>query len=144
MRVEIKISPDVQEPYIVLHTKQMTPGLQALAASLGAGEQVFTAMDGDRMVILQPQEIYLIRVEQEKTCVFGKTKEYLSNKRLYEWEEQLGKGFLRISKSAIVNLKYMDSVEPSFGGSLVLHMKNGSKDYISRKYLPEFKKYLGI
>ncbi len=144
MRVEIRISADIQEPYIVLYARQMTPELQAFAASLGGEEQVFTAMHGERMVILQPQEIYLVRVDQEKTCIFGKTKEYVSNKRLYEWEEQLGKGFLRISKSAIVNLKYIDSVEPGFGGSLLLHMKNGSKEYISRKYLPAFKKYLGI
>ncbi len=144
MRVEIRISPDVVEPYAVLYANQLTPELQELSARLGTEEKVFTAMDEYRMVILQPEDIYIVRVEQDKTRILGKHKEFASNRRLYEWEEQLGKGFLRISKSAIVNLKYIDSVEPSFGGSLVLHMKNGSKDYISRKYLPSFKKYLRI
>ena len=31
-----------------------------------------------------------------------------------------------------------------FGGIMLLVLKNGCKDYISRKYLPAFKKYLGI
>ena len=30
------------------------------------------------------------------------------------------------------------------GGVMVLVMKNGQRDYISRKYLPAFKRYLGI
>ncbi|HHT54760.1 MAG TPA: LytTR family transcriptional regulator, partial [Clostridiales bacterium] len=44
-------------------------------------------------------------------------------------------GFIRISKSVLVNLKYLDCVEPSFGGIMLLVLKNGCKDYISRKYL---------
>ena len=27
---------------------------------------------------------------------------------------------------------------------ILLKLKNGDKDYVSRKYLPEFKKYLGL
>ena len=65
-------------------------------------------------------------------------------KRLYETEEILGRGFLRISKSAIVNLRCLDSVEPSMSGMMLLKLKNGMKDYVSRKYLPSLKNYLGI
>ncbi len=71
-------------------------------------------------------------------------KRYISGKRLYSYEEQLGGGFMRISKSTLVNLSFIDSVEPSFNGMMHLRLKNGCKDYISRKYLPAFKKYLGI
>ena len=51
---------------------------------------------------------------------------------------------MQISKTTLVNLSYMDSIEPGFSGTLLLKLKNGSKDYVSRKYLPEFKKYLGL
>ena len=51
---------------------------------------------------------------------------------------------MRISKATLVNLSYMDSIEPGFGGTLLLKMKNGCKDYVSRTYLKEFKKYLGL
>ena len=76
--------------------------------------------------------------------VYGKVDSYICMKRLYEAEEILGRGFLRISKSAIVNLRYLDSVEPSMSGMMLLKLKNGMKDYVSRKYLPSLKNYLGI
>ena len=51
---------------------------------------------------------------------------------------------MQISKSTLVNLAYMDSVEAGFNGTLLLKLKNGCKDYVSRTYLPKFKKYLGL
>ena len=76
--------------------------------------------------------------------LFGKCSKYRSRKRLYELEKQLGKQFMQISKSTLVNLSYLDSIEAGFNGTLLLKLKNGCKDYVSRKYLPEFKKYLGL
>lgn len=35
-------------------------------------------------------------------------------------------------------------VESSFSGTLLLKLKNGCKENVSRTYLPEFKKYLGL
>ena len=43
-----------------------------------------------------------------------------------------------------VNLSYLDSIEPGLGGTMLLKLKNGCKDYVSRKYLPDFKRYLGL
>ena len=56
----------------------------------------------------------------------------------------LGADFMRISKSIIVNLRKIESVEAVFNGMLLLRMKNGSKEYVSRTYLPQMKEYLGI
>ena len=56
----------------------------------------------------------------------------------------LGKDYVRISKSIIVNLHKIESVEVVFNGMLLLRMKNGSKEYVSRTYLPKMKEYLGI
>ena len=62
---------------------------------------------------------------------------------MYELLDILGKDFMQVSKSAAINLKYLESVEPSFNGVMLLHMKNGEKEYISRKFVPQLKKYLG-
>ena len=56
----------------------------------------------------------------------------------------LSKDFMRISKSIIVNLQKIKNVEAVFSGMLLLHMKNGSKEYVSRTYLPKMKEFLGI
>ena len=75
---------------------------------------------------------------------YGEKQNYRSRKRLYEIGQQLGKQFMQISKSTLINLSYMDSIEPGFSGTLLLKLKNECKDYVSRTYLPEFKKYLGL
>lgn len=144
MKVEIRISEEAAQPYAVIHTCSITDEVRRAADFLGAGENVITAMEGERIAILHPREIYMIRIEQEQAAIYTKEKRYISGKRLYSYEEQLGGGFMRISKSTLVNLSFIDSVEPSFNGMMHLRLKNGCKDYISRKYLPAFKKYLGI
>ena len=76
--------------------------------------------------------------------IYGEKQKYRSRKRLYEVGQQLGKRFMQISKSTLVNLSYMDSIEPGFSGTLLLKLKNGCREYVSRTYLPAFKKYLGL
>lgn len=86
----------------------------------------------------------LIRVESEKVYIVADSETYRVGKRMYELLEILGKDFMQVSKSAAINLKYLESVEPSFNGVMLLHLKGGEKEYISRKFVPELKKYLGI
>ena len=83
-------------------------------------------------------------MENTETIIYTERKQYRSRKRLYEIGEQLGNQFMQISKSTLINLSCMDSIEPGFSGTLLLKLKNGCKDYVSRKYLSEFKKYLGL
>ena len=94
--------------------------------------------------ILKPEEIALLRVENEKLYVVAGKETYRVGKRMYELLEILGKNFMQVSKSAAINLKFLESVEPSFNGVMLMHLKNGEKEYISRKYVPEQRKYLGI
>ena len=146
MRVEIHQTPEAAEAYAVIYTAQLTPEIRRAATLLEeeASQRVVTASDNGRIVVLQPDEIFLIRVEREKTMVYTEKNAYISKKRLYELETVLGNGFLHISKSAAVNLRQLRCVEPSLGGLMLLVLKNGCKEYISRSYLPAFKQYLGL
>ena len=145
MKVEIKVLPEAKEPYAVIYASEITPEIRRAAALLEKEiPDVIPVKEDDSIIVLRPDEIYIVRVENEKTVVYTKTKRYDGGKRLYEFEEILGKGFIRISRGTLVNLHYLERVEPVFGDMLLLVMKNGCKDYISRKYLPAFKKYLGL
>lgn len=145
MKVSIDISAEYKEPFAVIHTDKVTPEIQRVIDVLGTSETPVTAFQNEEdIVVLQPKDIYMIRVEDGDTIIYGARSQYRSRKRLYELAEQLGKQFMQISKTTLINLSYMDSIEPGFSGTLLLKLKNGSKDYVSRKYLPEFKKYLGL
>lgn len=65
----------------------------------------------------------MVRVENKDTIIYGKEHRYCSRKRLYEMQQQLGAGFMQISKSTLVNLSYMSNVEAGFSGTLLLKLK---------------------
>ena len=145
MRVSIDISAEYKEPFAVIHTDKVTDEIQRIVDVLGTTETPITALQNEEdIIVLQPKDIYMVRVEDGDTIIYGAKQRYRSRKRLYELAEQLGKQFMQISKTTLINLSYMDSIEPGFSGTLLLKLKNGNKDYVSRKYLPEFKKYLGL
>nr|WP_308508244.1 LytTR family DNA-binding domain-containing protein [uncultured Stomatobaculum sp.] len=145
MKVEIKLQPDLKAPFAVIYTEEVTDEVQR-AVHLLTEERadLISAAEEEKIVMLHPEDIYLIRAESDKTTLYTAKRQYRSNRRLYELERLLGKNFMRISKGVIINLQLLDYVAPSLGGVMVLVMKNGQRDYISRKYLPAFKRYLGL
>ena len=135
MKVEIKLQPELNVPFAVIHTGKVTAEVQRVAALLSEERaSLISAGEDEKIVMLHP----------EKAVIYGEKRQFRSGKRLYELEALLGPDFMRISKSTIINLQLLDYVAPSLGGVMVLVMKNGQRDYISRKYLPAFKRYLGI
>ncbi|MBQ6662039.1 MAG: LytTR family transcriptional regulator [Firmicutes bacterium] len=145
MKVSVDISPAYQDPYAVIYTDKVTEEIQRMIDLFSTSETPVTAWQNEEdLIILQPKEIYMVRVEDGDTIIYGEKKTYRSRKRLYEVGQQLGKQFMQISKTTLINLSYMDRIEPGFSGTLLLKLKNGCKDYVSRKYLPEFKRYLGL
>ena len=144
MKVDIEISSEVQQPYAIIYTAEVTKEIQDAVIALENNYHVITASDHDKIVILNPDEIYMARVENEQVVLYGEKRQFLSNKRLYQIAAQLGRGFIQISRFTIVNLRFIDSVRPSFNGLMHISLKNGETDYISRKYLPGFKEYLGL
>ena len=145
MKVSVDISAEYKEPYAVIHTDKMTDEIRRMVSVFSTAEAPITALQNEEdLVVLQPKDIFMVRVEDGDTIIYGEKKKYRSRKRLYEIGDQLGKQFMQISKTTLINLSYMDRIEPGFGGTLLLKLRNGCKDYVSRRYLPEFKKYLGL
>ncbi len=144
MLVKIEVAPEYTPPRVVIYTDRMTPEIQRALDILQARSGPVLAEQNERIILLTPQDIYMVRVEGGETKICTRQDSFSSRKRLYELLDQLGDSFLQISKACAVNLSYIQSVEAGFGGSLLLKMKNGLSDYVSRKYLPDLKRYLGL
>ncbi len=145
MKVSVDISPEYTEAYAIIYTNEMNKEIQDILNVFNSASTPIPALRNESdYVILKPEELYMIRIENGDTILYTKEQSYRSRKRLYEIKEQVGHAFMQINKSTLVNLSYMDSVQSSFSGTLLLTLKNGSSDYVSRKYLPAFKKYLGL
>ena len=64
-----------------------------------------------------------------------------SRQKLYELMEQLGRqSFVQVSKSTIVNLAFVKSIQAEFSGNYLIKLKNRKEKLtLSRKYFREFK-----
>lgn len=52
-------------------------------------ESPVTAFQNEEdLIVLQPKEIYMVRVENGDTIIYGDKKQYRSRKRLYEIGQQ--------------------------------------------------------
>ena len=89
-------------------------------------------------------QIYYIESVDKRTYIYTKGDCYESRDRLYELEEKLGMYFVRISKSMIVNLRKIQNVCAEPGGRMVAVLLNGERVIISRSYVKEIKRRLGI
>ena len=89
-------------------------------------------------------QIYYIESVDKRTYVYTKGDCYESRDRLYELERKLGMYYARISKSMIVNLRKIQHVSAEPGGRMVAVLLNGERVVISRNYVKEMKRRLGI
>lgn len=52
--------------------------------------------------------------------------------------------FVQVSKYGIINLNYLESLEVGFTGNMVAKLAFKQKTDVSRRYLPELEKKLGL
>lgn len=145
MKVKIQVDPAISEEYAEFHEREITDEVSRFAEIIEKSNRVLTGADEfERTIIINPSDIVAVHAEKKWCRILTETADYSCRKRLYELEQDLGPEFMRISKSILVCIRKIDSVEAVFNGMLLLHMKNGSKEYVSRTYLPNLKSYLGI
>ncbi|MBN2434464.1 MAG: LytTR family transcriptional regulator DNA-binding domain-containing protein [Spirochaetes bacterium] len=103
--------------------------------------------DDERIMLVPVDEIEFITADRNRIeCYIKKGRILQIKKKIYELEYMLSsKGFFRVNKSTIVNVREIKDISPWFGGRLLLRMKNGTDEIeVSRKYSTDFKEYLGV
>lgn len=147
MRVECIIS-STEEPYAVLHINKITPSVSRIISLLekeGAEENFIAAEKDGKTYFIDPENIDIVRTEgREIVCYDNSHSRYVLNKPLYELEKLLGNRFIRISKSAIINIRRISHAQAGFNGTMELVMKNGMEEYISRSCRKTFRERLGL
>ncbi|MBE6495015.1 MAG: LytTR family transcriptional regulator [Methanobrevibacter thaueri] len=146
MKVNLFVSRDIENPHADIHTNELTENISKAINILESEDQseMLAVKSGSDITLLELKDIYMVRVEDKKVMVYAENNDYLIKKPLYQVEEGLNSDFVRISKTTIVNLKKIKRVAPSLKGMMFIELKNGLKDNISRKYLPDFKKALDL
>lgn len=91
------------------------------------------------------KDIYYMESLDRKVFLYTDKKSYELNEKLYVLEEMLEEeGFVRISKSMLLNVNKIYSFVPTFSGNLEACLYNKEKVVISRRYVSNLKKQLGM
>ena len=146
MQVEVRIDPSVTEPKVIVMANELTEEVNALVHTLSESDpKVIAGFREDIVTVLDEQDILRIYAANGKVYAVLPSGEYMIRLRLYEAEERLKPfRFVRISNSEIINLKKVRSFDLSFTGTICVILADGSKTYVSRRYVSKIKEVLGI
>lgn len=98
----------------------------------------------NRIVTIKQAEIIKVEV-QTTTVMYCTTKEVLKTKgRLYQVLANLNDDFVQVSRHSAINLNYLESIEVGFAGNMVAKLAHNLKADVSRHYLPELEKKVGL
>lgn len=145
MKITININPEVQETEITVSCSQLTVETEKLLAAIRMLNQQLTVTKEDETYVVDVEKIVYIEAVDRKTFVYTRDEVYESKLKLYEMEEQLCEsGFLRISKSCLVHLRYIKSLKNDLNRKLRLTLESGEQIMVSRQYAEEIKMRLGV
>lgn len=106
---------------------------------LTSNDQVFVK-DGERCWFVQLSDIRLFEVSGNYTTVyFGDSKPMITRTLNYLESRLDDKTFFRANRQQIINLKWIERIEPWFSGSLRIYMKGGEEIDVSRRQTLKFK-----
>ena len=93
--------------------------------------------------IIPPGEVVSFYAEKQKVYAIDSKGKYSISLTLQELEKKFESlGFIRISKSEIVNLRRIRSLDMSVTGTIKVIMKNGYETYTSRRNVARLKEML--
>lgn len=145
MKITIETPQQDEEEEIIIRCRTLDEELLELIYAIKAGKGTLTVYSGQGILILPVKDIYYFESVDNRVFAYCAKEVYEVRKKLYELEEELvSQDFLRISKSSIIHLSKISYLRPLFNGRFEAVLKNGEKMLISRRYVAEMKKKLGI
>lgn len=145
MKITINVDEKINETKIEIHCKQLTPDIEKILATLRMLNQQMMVTKEEENYLLDVAKIVYIEAIDRTTFVYTADSLYESKLKLYEMEERLCEsGFFRISKSCLVNLRYIKSLRNDVERKLRLTLENGEQIMVSRQYADEIKRRLGV
>lgn len=98
----------------------------------------------DRIVTIKMNTLIKIEVQATSLTYYTTAEVVKTTGRLYQVLKVLNDNFVQVSRHSIINLNYLESIENGFAGNMIVMLANNLKTDVTRKYLPELEKELGL
>lgn len=146
MKIQLIIDGKIQETEIQIRANQYNEQIERLMKQLQE-LQTITAIDGylqQEIHMLKIKDIYYIYAEGAKVFLQTVDHEFESKRKLYELEMMLSHDFVRVSKSTLVNIGKVVSIQMGRIGTTEIILDDELSVHVSRKYFKALKNRLGI
>src|SRR5690606_2854128 len=111
---------------------------------LGLNDQVFVK-DGDRCWFVSLSNVRLFESDGNYIKVYFDNNRPMIHKSLNALDEKLDeRAFFRASRKHIVNLSWVEGIEPWFNGGLMVKLRGGDKVEVSRRQAAKFKDMMSL
>ena len=107
-------------------------------------DQVFVK-DGEKCWFVQLSNVRLFEVDGNYTKLFFDEHKPMIPRTLNYLESRLDpKTFFRANRQQMINLKWVERIEPWFSGSIKIYMKGGHEVDVSRRQTQRFKELMSF
>lgn len=146
MKIQVNIVPEEKEETVFFQIHEINDRvLQAIRFLNCEDKDSLLCKQGDAHYKIRIDKILYLESVDRKVFVYTQNETLEIPERLYTLEERLSPlGFCRVSKSMLLNIEKIYSFYPKFSGNLEALLDNKEKVTISRRYVPELKRKLGM
>ncbi len=130
---------------IIVRCHEINEEVLNIVEKLKKNQSILLGSKDSEVFRLNLNDIFYIESVDSKTFICTKENVYESKMKLYEIEHMLqNTNFFRCSKSMILNISKIRSVSPALSGRFEAKLINNEAVVISRQYVPQLKKKLGM
>lgn len=100
---------------------------------------------GKEHLFIQIKNIVVIKVKEDYTMVYtNDDKKFIIKKTIKSWESMLPeKNFIRVHRNILLNINFVEKIEPWFNGSLIAKIRNYPEMLkFSKRYSQKIKRML--
>lgn len=145
MKIIIEEAGPGEEDQIIFRCRKIDDQMLKLISELKLGQKKIAGSKDGNIMMIDPANVYYFEGVDNKVFLYCRQNVYETKLRLYEVEEEFKNTyFFRASKSVILNVTKIKSINPAYSGRFEALLYNDERIVISRQYVPELKRKLGL
>ena len=143
MRLILNERLEMEKPEVTIAYSEMTASVKRVADFVRSVEQTILCKKDEEECSVPVGDIFYIESVDKKTFVYCEKDVYMCSLRLYEIEKIVEQaGFVRVSKSTILNIERLKGVKTLVNSRLEAILSNGERVCVTRKYLKDIREAL--
>lgn len=129
---------------VVIYAHSRSEDIERIESFVGSIGATLYGYKDREAVILLPDEVECFYSQGGRVLARVGGEELAVRERIYTIEERYGATLVRINQSCLVNVRKILRFETTIGGALVVVLRDGYRDYVSRRQIKYVKERLGL